>query len=406
RGGGAIYHSSGGTLTVGNSTFDRNSAPRFGGAIDIPSPSNVTVSDSTFTRNTSATGAIANLISGSTLTVNHSTFSCNQAIGDCGCASGGAIFNSGVLTVIDSPSTENTADVHGGAIDNGPPTEAPPVSSLTVIKSIFSDNSAGSGGAIESNSITVTVTNSTFSRNSAVLAGAILNDYGTLTVANSTFSGNRGQLGAGIVQYSMGAAHLGVTNSTFTENTATCTIDLCGRPTGGAIHNEGGAGEVTNSTFTGNTSQSGGGAIATLSTLTLTVTNSILANSPSEANCSSFGAAITDGGHNIDTGTTCGFVGTNCAYCVGGDVPGKGCVADSDCSGTPRTPNGTCAATTGTSFCKTDPKLAPAHCVGGDLPGGACSTDLDCTGTPPTPNGTCTALADNGGPTQTIALES
>src|SRR5207244_6683217 len=55
---------------------------------------------------------------------------------------------------------------------------------------------------------------------------------------------------------------------------------------------------------------------------------------------------ITDGGHNIADGTTCGFTGAGCA-----------------------TP-------TGTSFCNTNPQL--------DLAG----------------------LASNGGPTQTIALEA
>ena len=59
-----------------------------------------------------------------------------------------------------------------------------------------------------------------------------------------------------------------------------------------------------------------------------------------------FAGTITDGGHNIDDGTTCGFTGAGCA-----------------------TP-------TGTSFCNTNPQL--------DLAG----------------------LASNGGPTQTIALEA
>lgn len=74
--------------------------------------------------------------------------------------------------------------------------------------------------------------------------------------------------------------------------------------------------------------------------------NSILANSTSGGNCSvsGVGGEITDGGHNIDDGGTCGFRGANCV-------------------------------TTGTSFCKTDPLLDPA------------------------------GLASNGGPTQTIALQ-
>ncbi|MFI5399179.1 MAG: choice-of-anchor Q domain-containing protein [Candidatus Binatia bacterium] len=68
----------------------------------------------------------------------------------------------------------------------------------------------------------------------------------------------------------------------------------------------------------------------------------MVANSPSGGNCA--GSGVTDGGHNIDDGTTCGFKGTDCA------------------------------TSTGSSFCNTDSGLDPA------------------------------GLANNGGPTQTIAL--
>src|SRR5207244_764323 len=57
-------------------------------------------------------------------------------------------------------------------------------------------------------------------------------------------------------------------------------------------------------------------------------------------------STITDGGHNIDDGTTCGFKGASCA------------------------------TTTGTSFCNTNPLLSAS------------------------------GLQFNGGPTQTIALQS
>src|SRR5439155_10324773 len=129
-------------------------------------------------------------------------------------------------------------------------------------------------------------------------------------------------------------------------------------------------------TFYANSAGVNGGAISNEGTAT--VTNSILGNSTSGGNCGvgSFVTAPTDGGNNIDDGTTCGFGGTNCFHCVGGDFPGRGCSADSDCTGTPPTVNGTCAAATGTSFCNTNPLLDPA------------------------------GLANNGGPTQTIALEA
>jgi len=105
---------------------------------------------------------------------------------------------------------------------------------------------------------------------------------------------------------------------------------------------------VNNSTFTGN----GGGAIYNSGATTcgdgtgpcaVVLRNTIVANSSSGANCA---GSISDGGHNIDDGTTCGFWGAGCTI--------RG----------------------GTSFCITNPQLDPA------------------------------GLQNNGGPTQTIALES
>src|SRR6266403_238473 len=223
----------------------------------------------------------------------------------------------------------------GGAIFNSRAT-------MTVTNSTFSGNTAasvGDGGAIFNNGGTVTVTTSTFSGNSASrTGGAIFNTSGgTLTVTNSTFSNNSAAADSGAIRND---GTLTVTNSTFSNNSAATD--------GGAIFNNSGSPTVTNSTFSGNSAATDGGAIFNGSTLTVTVTNSILANSTSGGNCSvsDRGGPITDGGHNIDDGGTCGFTGTNCA------------------------------TTTGTSFCKTDPLLDPA------------------------------GLANNGGPTQTIALEA
>ena len=217
----------------------------------------------------------------------------------------------------------------GGILNNG---------SLTVTNSTVSNSEAkpafgggGSGGGI-SNVGTLTVTNSTFSGNSTATAGGgIVNAVdGTLTVINSTFSGNSAS-GFG---YGGGIANFGtvtVTNSTFSDNSASNA--------GGGIYNNGGT--VTNCTFSGNSAAPGkGGGIANVGTLT--VTNTIVANSTSGGNCA---GSVTDGGHNLDDGTTCGFTGTGCT------------------------------GTSGSSFCSTNPQLDPA------------------------------GLANNGGTTQTIALE-
>ncbi|HSN74097.1 MAG TPA: choice-of-anchor Q domain-containing protein, partial [Anaerolineae bacterium] len=111
---------------------------------------------------------------------------------------------------------------------------------------------------------TVEVSNSTFADNSANTGGGIYSNYGgTLTVSNSTFSGNRSNYGDG-----GGGIYSGY-NSTLT---------------------------VSNSTFTGNSANRDGGGISHVGSDTVTLQNTIVANSPSGGNCT---GVITDGGGNL-----------------------------------------------------------------------------------------------------------
>jgi hypothetical protein len=134
----------------------------------------------------------------------------------------------------------------------------------------------------------------TVSDGSNIVGGAIFN-AGTLKVTNSTFSGNRATTGGAIEN----AGTLEVTNSTFFGNTATG---------GGAIRNGGvGTVEVINSTFSGNSATSGG-ALLNGENSSMTLGNTIVANSTFGSNCSfEFGNPIIDGGYNIDDDGTCGF---------------------------------------------------------------------------------------------------
>ena len=187
----------------------------------------------------------------------------------------------------------------GGMTNNG--------GSLSVTNCTMSGNSAseGVGGGIINFSGTLTVTNSTFTGNSAdVGGGGIVNNGGSVTVANSTFSGNRagavGGGGSGGAIYN-NSGSLTVSNSTFSGNSAVNGY-------GGGILNADGAGPltITNSTFTDNSADDAGGGI--LNAGGALVRNTLLANSPSGRNCS---GSITDGGHNLDDGTSCGFSAAN-----------------------------------------------------------------------------------------------
>ena len=349
------------TFEVENLTIADGLSSTGGGAISKFN-GRLIVTNSTFTdnRSTSVFGG-GGIMNAGPLIVTNSTFSGNSATSGSFSAGGGAI-----ATFADSPASvsnctffDNSAQNTGGAISNG--------TFLTVTNSIFSNNSitngaspstddiGSTGGGAISNQGLLTVTDSTFSGNSAGFGGGgaiagISNVNGSVDVTDCTFSGNSAGFDGGAIQ---NFQTLRVTNSSFYGNSADFG--------GGAIANAGtdflaGTAIVTNSTFSANSAPSGaisgGGAILSTGIVTspgsgiaVTLVNSILANSTG-GNCfAAFGGTITDGGHNIDDGAACGFMGAGCA------------------------------ATTGTSFCNTNPLLDPA------------------------------GLASNGGPTQTIALE-
>jgi hypothetical protein len=250
-------------------------------------------------------------------------------IANSGAGYGGGILNEGgTVTVTSSTFSGNSAGHFGGGILNA--------GTLTVANSTFSGNGAASGGGILNNiDSTLTVANSTFSDNGAAYSGGGIDNIGTLTVIDSTFSGNSAGIGGGGIANS---GTLTVANSTFYDNSADGGFPVS--RDGGGIANSGTL-TVTNSTFSRNRALDRGGGIAS-SSGPVTITNTIIANSTSGGNC--FYGVVTDGGHNIDDGTTCGFMGAGCT------------------------------STGGSSFCNTNPQLDPA------------------------------GLADNGGPTQTIAL--
>lgn len=184
-------------------------------------------------------------------------------------------------------------------------------STLTIINSILSGNSAtsgkgnfGYGGAIYNcPGSTMTIINTTFTKNSAENGGAICNG-GTLTINNSTFKENiaRHRRGAGIRNYGT----LTINNSTFSGNRAPHGI-------GGAIHNGqlfGATGilVMNNSTISGNTVGEGqGGGIFNLNGATAVLQNNIIANNTG-GNC--YGKhSVTSKGYNLSSDGTCNFRG-------------------------------------------------------------------------------------------------
>lgn len=186
-------------------------------------------------------------IEGNAVTVIGSTFTNNSA------RDGGAIFADGPLAITASTFSANTADRFGGAVMTvfGEP--------VTVADSTFAANDADlAGGAIFGYG--VTATGSTFVDNTALAGGAILSE-GALLVSGSSFEDNSAEFSGGAVSIGAGVEQeesaAEVVNSSFVNNVAGGGEPPAG---GGAIASRVNL-AVDGSTFSGNTATRDGGAI-------------------------------------------------------------------------------------------------------------------------------------------------
>lgn len=290
-GGGTVSLASGCAYTIttaNNATDGPTGLPAITGAVTL-------IGNGASIARSSATGTSAfrlfDVAPSGSLTLSSLTLA--NGLANNGVQGGGAIFSHGTLTVSgsaflsnSSPSTRGTS---GGAIDSS--------GVLTVSTSTFLKNTAQEGGGIF-NQKTATIASSTFTNNTALIygGGALLNAAGTMTVTGSTFVNNSGPGGGAIDN----DATLSIDDSTFNGNTA-------GNNGGGAIVNFGTT-SVDQSTFYGN-SATYGSTVLNYTGFSLSFAMSVIANGLGGGNCGGE-AAITDGGYNIDTGSSCGFSGS------------------------------------------------------------------------------------------------
>jgi len=126
--------------------------------------------------------------------------------------------------------------------------------------------------------------------------GAIINNIGgTLIVFNSTLSGNQAQQSGGAIR-NLGVAT--IVNSTFASNSAAAS--------GGALANSG-VMALINCTIAANSATLLGGGIATELQGAVTLRNTLIAMNAG-GNCLALdNGTVTDGGGNLDDGTSCGL---------------------------------------------------------------------------------------------------
>ena len=331
-----------------------------------------------------------------TTTVSNCVFSKNQAGG------GGAIYNEGFsnLKVLNTTNQNQVANVQAAIAVNG----GGGTTSLTLNNCAFTGNQADEGGAIlndgDDNTANLTVNNCAFTGNSIFAnsefsgGGAIYNaaDGGTATLNLnfSTLTGNSAQYGGALINDGGdddgdgGTATVNVSNSTLAGNTAQLGGALCNYADVGTI-----SAVISNSTLAGNTAQLGG---------------ALFNNGGNSGNSKNGAASLTVGSctFSANTGTTSGasiyntpfystfgfnFGGTTATVSVGNSI-----LSDPKSAGV-SVVNGT-----GGSF------TSLGYNITSDSGSGLLTGTGDLTNTDPKldPAG----LQDNGGPTQTIALQS
>ena len=325
-------------------------------------------------------GSAGGINNAGTLTIISDTISDND---------GGGILNQGTLTVTGSTISDNSAYYGAGITNSG---------TLTVADSTISDNTAYAagdyvfeGGGGIANSGTVTVTGSAISDNSAYYGGGVSNQrQGTFTALDCTFDDDRATAFGGAILNGGSTSRLDLFDCSFTGNSAGTT--------GGAISNAGsrgqsGIGSISGCTFRDNSAGSVGGGGISVFVGALTITNSTIAdNSASgpgggifvylgvlkaEDDTISGNGAATGGGIANEPGSTASIgntiVADNTATSSGPDVVG--------------------------TF------ASQGHNLIGETDGSSGWLSSDLTGTVEQPlDPLLAALANNGGPTETMAL--
>jgi len=290
------------SLTLAGSNGATLDAQGAGTVLSIDSGTTVAIRNLTITGGNGITAG--GILNNGAVTLTDSTVSGNSATpGTSPNFGGGGIFNvAASLTLTNSSVSGNSASVAAGR--NGAGGILNLGGSLTLTDSTVSGNSATSGvnfstavGGIDiccSSGSTVTLTRSTVSGNSGDALsdafGGILNSGSVISVTNSTVSANSASATGGASAFSSAVAGISNSGGTLSLNGVTLARNNVSEPNGGFLPAVAGV-----SNFFGGT---------------LTSQSSLISGQSGGPNCYGL-AASSDGGYNLDDGTSCGFSAAN-----------------------------------------------------------------------------------------------
>ncbi|MEJ2747874.1 MAG: choice-of-anchor Q domain-containing protein [Anaerolineae bacterium] len=216
------------------------------------------------------------------------TFNGGQVSGN---RSGGIANASATATVSNLVISDNSG---GSGVSNTGAT----LSHLTLSHSSVISNTATNGGGVFSSGVgaITDILDTTITSNTATASGGGIYNNGSMSVSRSTLDHNHARSGGGIDH---SGTRLHMTNDTISSNVASNN--------GGGLYNRGSA-TLTHVTLSGNTANgpdTGGNILNDEASLTLQ--NSIVANSDTDGNCFNNSGFVTSSGNNLDDGNTCAF---------------------------------------------------------------------------------------------------
>jgi CSLREA domain-containing protein len=284
-GGGLLLH--GGNALIDTVTFTGNTGDAGGGLGNAYAA--LTVTDSTFTSNIAmlAGGGMLNFTGA--LTMTGGEFAANQAL-----VTGGGFLVWGAANVSGTYVHDNLAAGFGGGVTG---LSLDPTTKLDGV--VISHNSSRTAGGL-ANAGYLTVTNSTIDANTATASGGGGTNAGALVITKSTISNNTAATFAGGFE---NRKVLQVVTSTVSGNRAVAGIGS------GLYAGQGKTGEVPATTVidTTVTASTGTSAVASDTSATTALFNSIIGAQTSGTNC--FGT-ITSAGFNLISDGSCALAGT------------------------------------------------------------------------------------------------